>query len=106
MRAARLLRSAPQAAPPNDRPELGILDWVYLYTGDPERFLFVYEKGVRMGYQSGGVNGHEWAPAYAAIRKTERFKTYIRDARILEYWRAKGWPAQCHPTTGDDFACD
>ena len=24
----------------------------------------------------------------------------------VEYWRAKGWPDLCHPTTGDDFACD
>jgi TolB-like protein len=104
--ASRLLRAAPAAAAANDRPELGILDWVYLYVGDPERFLFVYEKGVQMGYQSGGVNGHEWAPAYADIRKTERFKKYIRDAGILAYWRAKGWPEQCHPTTGDDFECN
>jgi hypothetical protein len=65
-----------------------------------------FEKGVRNGYQGGGSNGTQWAPTYAAVRKTERFKQYIRDAGILTYWRAKGWPERCHPTTGDDFACE
>ncbi len=103
--AERLLRAAPAPAPPNDRPELGILDWVYLYTGDPERFLFAYEKGVQMGFRAGANNGLEWAPPYTDIRKTERFKKYVRDAGMVTYWRAKGWPDLCHPTTGDDFAC-
>jgi hypothetical protein len=103
--AVRLLRNAPAAAPPNDRPELGFFDWVYLYAGAPERFLFAYEKGVQMGYLSGGNGGLQWVPAYSEIRKTERFKTYIRDAGILAYWRAKGWPDGCHPTTADDFEC-
>ena len=22
--------------------------------------------------------------------------------RLVGYWRVKGWPEQCHPTTGDD----
>jgi TolB-like protein len=101
--AIKLLRSAP--TPPNS-PELGILSWVYLYTGAPERFLFAYEKGVQMGYQSGINNGLQWAPAYATIRKTERFKKYVRDAGMVEYWRAKGWPDACHPVGADDFACD
>jgi hypothetical protein len=25
---------------------------------------------------------------------------------LVEYWRAKGWPQFCHPTTGDDFVCE
>ena len=104
--AVRLLRAAPAPTPANDRPELGILDWVYIYAGDPERFLFAYEKGVRMGFRSGGNNGLEWAPAYSAIRKTERFKKYVRDAGMVAYWRAKGWPDLCHPIGADDFACD
>ena len=103
--AIRILRTAPAAAPPNDSPELGTLDWVYIYAGAPERFLSNYEKGTRIGYYAGANNGLEWAPAYAEIRKTERFKKYIRDAGILAYWRAKGWPDRCHPTTGDDFEC-
>ena len=47
-----------------------------------------------------------WPSAYASVRKTERFKALVRKVALVEYWRAKGWPAQCHPTTGDDFACE
>jgi len=30
----------------------------------------------------------------------------MHKAGYVEYWRAKGWPEFCHPTTGDDFACN
>jgi hypothetical protein len=40
------------------------------------------------------------------VRKTERFKAFARNAGLFDYWRAKGWPQWCHPTTGEDFACD
>jgi hypothetical protein len=85
---------------------LGILDWVYLYAGAPERFMNTYENQLRMGYLSGAPDGPEWAPAYRSIRQTERFKAWVRDSGILVYWRAKGWPPQCHPTTAEDFVCD
>ena len=65
-----------------------------------------YEKGILMGYLSGGNNGAEWAPVYAAVRKTTRFKQYIRDSGAYAYWKAKGWPDLCHPVGGDDFACN
>jgi hypothetical protein len=45
-------------------------------------------------------------PSYGPARKTERFKTFARKAGLVEYWRAKGWPEFCHPTTADDFACN
>ena len=47
-----------------------------------------------------------WHPSYAPVRKTERFKTYLRNAGLVDYWRQKGWPDLCHPTTGDDFDCN
>ena len=103
--AAAILRKAPAAVPPNERPELGVLSWVYLYVGAPERFMNMYENGLRNGYLGGVASALEWSPAYRNIRQTERFKQYMRDAGILAYWRAKGWPPQCHPTTGDDFEC-
>jgi hypothetical protein len=40
------------------------------------------------------------------VRKLERFKTFLHRSGLIEYWRAKGWPAFCRPTTGDDFICD
>jgi hypothetical protein len=98
--AVRLLRGAPAAAPA-DSPELGLFDWVYLYLGAPERVLAGYETSLL-----GAGGGQQWAPAYSDIRKTERFKAYVRDSGRLAYWRTHGWPDLCHPTTGDDFACE
>ena len=43
--------------------------------------------------------------SYAAVRKTERFKKFAGKAGLVEYWRAKGWPALCHPAGATDFAC-
>ena len=28
-----------------------------------------------------------------------------RDLGLVEYWRARGWPAQCRPLSGNDFTC-
>jgi hypothetical protein len=46
-----------------------------------------------------------WAPAFAALRKTEQFKTLLRHAKLPDYWRARGWPDLCHPVGADDFEC-
>jgi len=42
------------------------------------------------------------APTFASVR----FKAWIRASGIFAYWKAKGWPQQCHPTTDDDFECN
>jgi hypothetical protein len=57
-----------------------------------------------LGYLFAG-RGYIWHPDYAPVRKTQQFKTVMRKLGFVEYWRAKGWPPQCHPTTGDDFEC-
>ena len=106
--AVRLLRTAPvKSAAPQSLPPLGALSFVYLYVGAPERVLEFYERGQDGGYVAGAGNPESlWHPAYAAVRKTERFKTYARRAGFVDYWRAKGWPDLCHPIGADDFACD
>ena len=105
--AAELLRKAPAKVDLNALPELRPqLRFVYNYIGAPERYLDAYEEEFRIGYVGPGNNVYLWTPVYAPVRKTARFKDYVRAAGIVDYWRAKGWPPQCHPTTGDDFACD
>jgi tetratricopeptide (TPR) repeat protein len=105
--AVRLLRTAPaKSVAPQNLPPLGALSFVYLYVGAPERVLELIERGQDGGYVAGAGNPESvWHPAYAAVRKTERFKTLVRRAGFVDYWRAKGWPEFCHPTTGDDFVC-
>ena len=105
----RLLRSAPAETPALvSLPRLGTIGFIYLYVGAPLRaFEPIEEWGEAGFYISGGAdNAFLWHPSYAAVRKSERFKTFMRKAGYVEYWRAKGWPEFCHPTTGDDFVCD
>jgi TolB-like protein/Tfp pilus assembly protein PilF len=105
--AVRLLRAAPAAAnSPRSLPRLGELGFIYPNVGAPERLLEFHEGNVEAGYSDALNIGMLWRSSYATVRKTERFKTYARKAGLVEYWRAKGWPEFCHPTTGDNFACE
>jgi hypothetical protein len=106
--AARLLRTAPaKAASPQSLPRLGVLSFVYLHVGSPERALEYYEDTLESGAVGGfgGDNGFLWHPSYAPVRKLERFKAFVRKSGMVDYWRARGWPDVCRPTTGDDFVC-
>ncbi len=46
-----------------------------------------------------------WLPVFADFRKTERFKTLMRDLGHVDYWRKTGFPPQCRALSGDDFEC-
>jgi TolB-like protein len=104
--AARLLRTArTAAASPQTLPRLGELGWVYLYVGAPDRVLEWYEDTLRAGYRGAQIV-RLWGPPYAGLRKTERFKAFVREAGFVDYWRAKGWPDLCRPVRADDFVCE
>jgi TolB-like protein len=106
--AIRLLRAAPAEVDGLDtRPKLGAgLDWVYLHVGAPELAIQSQEFRVKLGFAAPSQLPLMWHPSYAPLRKTERFKAYVRDLGLVAYWRAKGWPEWCRPTTGDDFVCN
>jgi hypothetical protein len=105
--AERLLRTAPAKAPsPQTLPRLGVLSWVYLYVGAPGRALEFYDGNAEAGFFLGGIMAPLWHSSYASMRKTVPFKAYVRAAGMVDYWRAKGWPEFCRPTTADDFVCD
>jgi TolB-like protein len=102
----RLLRMAPaKIASPQNVKRLGLGDFVYLYVGAPEQALQNYEINLEAGWTN-FANRLLSHPSYGPMRKTERYKAFARKAGLVEYWRAKGWPEFCHPTTGDDFACN
>ncbi len=105
--AIRLLRGAP--APGNSVQgalPLGRVGFVFLYAGAPLRALEFHEAGVESGYFIAITTAELWHSSYAQVRKTERFKSLVRNAGLVDYWRAKGWPEFCHPTAGEDFACN
>jgi adenylate cyclase len=105
--AAKILESAPaKAAAPADLPRLGNLSFAYMHVGAPERVLEFYEDEVRGDYFQPISTTWFWHPTYAAVRKTERFKTLARDLGLVEYWVMRGWPAQCRPAGASDFTCD
>jgi TolB-like protein/tetratricopeptide (TPR) repeat protein len=105
--AQRLLRQAPaNATAVGTLPRLGRLGFAYLYVGAPLRALEFHEASVDAGFAIAITMAELWHPSYALVRKTERFKTFVRKAGFVDYWRAKGWPVLCHPIGGDDFACE
>jgi TolB-like protein/tetratricopeptide (TPR) repeat protein len=106
-RAIRLLRAAPDRVLSHESQSLERLGWVYLYVGAPEQALQQQERlfddyGIRAGEESYEI----WHRDYAPLRKSERFASFARKAGLVDYWRAKGWPEFCRPTSGDDFECN
>jgi tetratricopeptide (TPR) repeat protein len=106
VKAAKLLDTAPAQNAPESLPKLGSLGFTYLHVGAPERVLEYYEDEVKGGYFQPISTTWFWHPSYAVVRKTERFKKLARDLGLVEYWRARGWPAACHPMGKDDFECE
>ena len=105
--AIRLLSTAPMdAASPRANLSKTALGFVYLYVGAPDRFLSYYENLADAGFLGVPDASHLWAPSYAPVRKTERFKAYVRKIGLVDYWKARGWPEFCHPLGATDFACD
>ena len=107
--AVRLLRTAPaKSASPETLPALpATTAFIYLHVGAPNRVLDRREISTKAGFfSSGGTeNAFLWHPSYAPVRKTERFKAWVRAEGMVDYWRAKGWPEFCKPVGADDFAC-
>jgi len=105
--AAKILESAPaKAASPESLPRIGNMSFAYRHVGAPERVLEFYEDEVRGNYFQPISATWFWHPTYEAVRMTARFKTVMRDFGFVDYWRARGWPAQCRAAGPDDFTCD
>jgi len=105
--AAALLDGAPsKTTAPERLPRLGNLAFVYLHAGAPERVLEFYEAALQAGYFQPISTTWLWHESYAPVRKTARFKTYVRNIGLEEFWRARGWPAHCKPTGAQDLACE
>jgi TolB-like protein len=105
-RAARHLRSAPVRISP-DEATFGtdcLLGFVYAFVGEPNRVmdwydLLLIEAELAIGFRY-------WSPGFAEVRKTERFKTFIHDIGVYDYWREHGFADICRPVGEDDFECD
>jgi TolB-like protein len=106
--AARVLRTAPaRTATPSSMPRIdNEMAFVYAQIGMLERTLDFPERTIELNYVMPISMFILWAPEVAPLRKTERFKAFVRKAGIVDYWRERGWPDLCRPVGADDFECD
>ena len=76
-----------------------IMIWLWAaYFGDPEFALNAMEKYCNMYLV--------WAPLFHEVRQLPRFKEFVREIGLVDYWKKFGWPDLCHPVGDDDFECD
>src|SRR5205823_1640906 len=101
--AARLLRGPPlKAIAPESLPVLpGRLNFIYAYAGAPDRMMEYPERALETGMAT--FIRSLFDPLHAPLRKTERFKAFVRKSGLVDYWRARGWPDHCRPVGADDF---
>jgi TolB-like protein/Tfp pilus assembly protein PilF len=108
--AARIIRGAPaKVADPQSLPRFAHLDgefnFTYAYVGAAERLLDNFEREAQIRYMP-DFGKTIWAASATAVRKSERFKAFARNAGLVAYWRERGWPDLCRPMGADDFVCD
>jgi tetratricopeptide (TPR) repeat protein len=107
-RIVELLRKRPAAIAPESLPAApprNLLNFVYPSLGAWDRSIATYERSFDTGSLGGRGFSWVWHPSNAPARRSEQFKRVVRKIGLVDFWRAKGWPPQCHPTTGDDFVC-
>ena len=65
------------------------------YFGDPELALNALERGSRISSDLVPC----WFPAMKQVRQTPRFKDFMREIGLVDYWKEYGWPDLCRPLT-------
>jgi len=73
------------------------------YFGDPEFAMDAIEKGLRI--DATGIF-QVWLPVMHEVRQTPRFKKFIKEIGLVDYWNKFGWPDICRQLDNGDFECD
>jgi adenylate cyclase len=47
-----------------------------------------------------------WYPVMKDVRQLPRFKEYMKEIGLVDYWKRFGWPDLCRPVGDDDFVCN
>jgi adenylate cyclase len=47
-----------------------------------------------------------WFPVMKEVRQLPRFKEFVREIGLVDYWKEYGWPDLCRLVGDDDFVCD
>lgn len=73
------------------------------YLGDSEFALEAMEKSYRLNNPNiWGI----WLPVFKKERQLPRFKEFVKEIGLVDYWKEFGWPDLCHTVSDDDFVCD
>jgi hypothetical protein len=62
------------------------------------------ERNLDIGWVGSHANFPLWTQEHSALRKTKRFKAYVRAAGMVDYWRVRGWPDLWSPSDGEDVS--
>jgi TolB-like protein/class 3 adenylate cyclase/Tfp pilus assembly protein PilF len=75
------------------------------YFGDPELALEAMEKGVSI---NAVLFAYTWFPVFHEVRQLPRFKEFVKEIGLVDYWKRFGWPDShiCRPVGDDDFVCE
>jgi hypothetical protein len=71
--------------------------------GDPELAMDALERSYNI---STSFKYYIWFPTYREIRQIPRFKKFIREIGLVDYWNKYGWPDICHKLDNGDLECD
>lgn len=74
------------------------------FGGAADRALGALERELAINGAPRPAFARVWDPPFAPVRKTER--TFVRRARLSNYWRANGQPDLCQPIGAYNFVCD
>ena len=56
--------------------------------------------------ENGGAKFIAWFPVMHEVRQLPRFKEFVREFGLVDYWNEFGWPDICHKLDNGDFECD
>jgi adenylate cyclase len=79
-----------------------IAEWA-AYFDDPEFALNAMERSVKLNASALSLI---WHPLMKEVRQLPRFKEFIREIGLVDFWNKFGWPDLCRPIGDDDFECD
>jgi adenylate cyclase len=82
--------------------DLGMIALWASYFGEPELSMDVTEKLCSIN----PLDFYLWFPIARGFRETSRFKEFVREIGLVDYWKKFGWPDLCRPVGDDDFVCD
>ena len=73
--------------------------------GNPELALNFIERTAK-SQSTSSVFLHIWLPVMRKVRQLPRFKEFMKEIGLVDYWKEYGWPDLCQPVGDDDFECD